>query len=627
MKLNLGQKPPKKFQRILLAGLALLFLLAGGVYLLASGRGSEQAMAVFPVKRGPLTIDVLQSGTIKAKEQIIIKNELEGRTSIIYLVEEGARVKAGDLLVELDASSLLDSKIDQEIRVQNAEASFISAKENLEVVRNQAESDIDVAQLTLEFAREDLKQYKEGEYPKLLREAEAQIKLAEEELERAQDTLAWSQKLWEEKYISENELQADRLAVTRRQLDLELAISSRDLLQNFTYQRQIKQLESDIRQAEMAYERTLRKANASVVQAEAELKARQAEYNQQKDKLTKIEDQLTKTKLYAPAEGLVIYATSAQRGGFRGNQEPLMEGQEVRERQELIYLPVGYSALAEVNVHEASLKKVHPGLPVVITVDALPGRKFIGKVDFIAPLPDAQSMWMNPDLRVYNTQISIEGEEPALRTGMSCKAEIIVAYYEDALYVPVQSVIQVGGEHVVYVVNGSSLERRKVKVGLDNNRTIHILEGLQEGENVLLNPPLKEAEAPAAGLGSKKGGESAELLSEQIRRHLEKIESSVSTPQESVSSSQSDSASVESRRQNTSDAQNQSFSQQSPRRRRLENMTPEQMGEMRRRFESMTPEQREEMRKRFESRAAQEGGTEEQVHAPAESGTTSQEGQ
>jgi len=626
MKLNLGQKPPKKFQRILLAGLALLFLLAGGVYLLASGRGSEQAMAVFPVKRGPLTIDVLQSGTIKAKEQIIIKNELEGRTSIIYLVEEGARVKAGDLLVELDASSLLDSKIDQEISVQNAEASFISAKENLEVVRNQAESDIDVAQLTLEFAREDLKQYKEGEYPKLLREAEAQIKLAEEELERAQDTLAWSQKLWEEKYISENELQADRLAVTRRQLDLELAISSRDLLQNFTYQRQIKQLESDIRQAEMAYERTLRKANASVVQAEAELKARQAEYNQQKDKLTKIEDQLTKTKLYAPAEGLVIYATSAQRGGFRGNQEPLMEGQEVHERQELIYLPLGYSALAEVNVHEASLKKVHPGLPVVITVDALPGRKFIGKVDSIAPLPDAQSMWMNPDLRVYNTQISIEGEEPALRTGMSCKAEIIVAYYENALYVPVQSVIQVGGEYVVYVANGSSLERRKVKVGLDNNRTIHILEGLQEGENVLLNPPLKEAEAPAAGLGPKEG-ESAELLSEQIRQYLEKIESSVSTPQESVSSSQSDSASVESRRQNTSEAQNQSFSQQSPRRRRLENMTPEQREEMRRRFENMTPEQREEMRKQFESRSSQEEGTEKPVHAPAESGTTSQEGQ
>ncbi|HOQ04951.1 MAG TPA: efflux RND transporter periplasmic adaptor subunit [Anaerohalosphaeraceae bacterium] len=612
MKLNLAQKPAKKYQGILIAALVFLFLLAGGVYLFASRKESTQTMAVFPVQRGPLTISVLQSGTIKAKDQIIIKNEVEGRTSIIYLIEEGTRVKAGDLLVELDASSLVDAKIGQEIQVQNAEAAFVNARENLEVVRNQAESDKDAALLTLEFAREDLKQYKEGEYPNLLRDAEAKIKLAEEELERAQDTLAWSQKLWEEKYISENELKADQLAVTRRKLDLELAISSRDLLQNFTYLRRVKQLESDIRQAEMAYERTVRKANASVVQAEAELKARQAEYNQQKDRLAKLEDQLRKTKLYAPADGLVIYATSAQRGGFRGGQEPLMEGQEVHERQELIYLPLGYSAIAEVNVHEASLKKVHPGLPVVITVDALPGRRFMGKVDSIAPLPDAQSMWMNPDLKVYNTQISIEGEEPALRTGMSCKAEIIVAHYEDALYIPIQSVIQVGGQPTVYVLTGSAIEARPVKVGLDNNRMIHILEGLKEGEKVLLNPPLKEAEAPAAGFSSV---QTDGQVSQEIRQRLEdagRVQPSAADPQQGGTENQG------SRRRTRPETQDASSPTRDSMRRRFENMTPEQREEMRRRFESMTPEQREEMRRRFEQARPQEQPSDEQNRSSQE---------
>ncbi len=595
-------KPAKKLQTILLTGLAVLLLLAGGLYFLTSRSEASQAMAVFPVQRGPLTISVLQSGTIKAKDQIIIKNEVEGRTSIIYLIEEGTRVKAGDLLVELDASSLLDAKIDQEIRVQNAEASFINAKENLEVVRNQAESDKDAALLTLEFAREDLKQYKEGEYPNLLRDAEARIKLAEEELERAQDTLAWSQKLWEEKYISENELKADQLAVTRRRLDLDLAINSLNLLQNFTYLRKVKQLESDIRQAEMAYERTVRKANAAVVQAEAELKARQAEYNQQNDRLAKLEDQLKKTKLYAPADGLVIYATSAQRGGFRGGQEPLMEGQEVRERQELIYLPLGFSAIAEVMVHEASLKKVHPGLPVVVTVDALPGRRFMGKVDFIAPLPDAQSMWMNPDLKVYNTQISIEGEEPALRTGMSCRVEIIVAHYEDALYVPVQSVLQIDGQPTVYVVNGPAIERRAVKVGLDNNRMIHILEGLQGGEKVLLNPPLKEAETPAGV--SQPGGQ----VSEEIRQRLDNV---VRPEAGEVRTSPDSSENGGTRRRSRPDGSEASPSPESMRR-RLENLTPEQREQMRRRFENMTPEQREEMRRRFEQSRPQDGSSAEQ---------------
>lgn len=606
-------KPAKKLQMILLSGLAVLLLLAGGLYFLTSRSEASQMMAVFPVQQGPLTISVLQSGTIKAKDQIIIKNEVEGRTSIIYLIEEGTRVKAGDLLVELDASSLLDAKIDQEIRVQNAEASFINAKENLEVVRNQAESDKDAALLTLEFAREDLKQYKEGEYPNLLRDAEARIKLAEEELERAQDTLAWSQKLWEEKYISENELKADQLAVTRRRLDLDLAINSLNLLQNFTYLRKVKQLESDIRQAEMAYERTVRKANAAVVQAEAELKARQAEYNQQKDRLVKLEDQLKKTKLYAPADGLVIYATSAQRGGFRGGQEPLMEGQEVRERQELIYLPLGFSAIAEVMVHEASLKKVHPGLPVVITVDALPGRQFMGKVDFIAPLPDAQSMWMNPDLKVYNTQISIEGEESALRTGMSCRVEIIVAHYDDALYVPVQSVLQIGGQPTVYVVNGSAIERRAVKVGLDNNRMIHILEGLKEGEKVLLNPPLKEAETPAGA--SQPGGQ----VAEEIRQRLDNV---VRPEAGEVRAFPDSSENGETRRRSRPDGSEASPSPESMRR-RFENLTPEQREQMRRRFENMTPEQREEMRRRFEQSRPQDGSSAEQNRSSQQSQTDS----
>lgn len=606
----------KKIQYAVLVATAVFIVLGGGLFLMTSRGDSGQTQAVFTAQRGPLTISVLESGTIKAKEQVIIKNEVEGRTSIIYLIEEGTRVQKGDLLVELDASSLLDTKIDQEIRVQNAEAAYINSKENLAVVKNQAESDKDAAQLTLDFAREDLNKYQEGEYPNQLKDAEAKIKLAEEELERAQDTFEWSKKLWEEKYISENEQQADELAVTRRQLDLDLAIGSRDLLRDYTYPRQIKQLESDIRQAEMALERTLRKANADVVQAEADLKAKEAEYNRQKDKLAKLEDQLKKTKLYAPADGLVIYATSARRGGFRGSQEPLDEGQEVLERQELIYLPIGSSSIAEVNVHESSLKKVHSGLPAIVTVDALPGKQFLGKVEFIAPLPDAQSMWMNPDLKVYNTQITLEGEDSSLRTGMSCKAEIIVEQYKDTLFVPVQSVLRVNGEPTVYVVKGSSIESRRVQTGLDNNRMIRIIEGLQEGDKVLLTPPLKEAETKStASLLSgmdQSASEQSTQLDQQIRSRLEEARSLPAAPSASPSgSSERTPASSDSSQRGRPEFQNMTSEQREEMRRRFESMTPEQREEMRKRYESMTPEQREQMRQQRQPRQSQESSGQE----------------
>jgi HlyD family secretion protein len=130
-----------------------------------SEKRAEADHATAVVARGPLRISVIVSGTIKAKEQIVIKNEVEGRTSIIYLVPEGTRVRKGDLLVELDVSKLLDERVEQQIRVQNAEAAFVSARENLAVVENQAQADVEKARLAYDFAREDLKKYSEGEHP------------------------------------------------------------------------------------------------------------------------------------------------------------------------------------------------------------------------------------------------------------------------------------------------------------------------------------------------------------------------------------------------------------------------------------------------------------------------------
>jgi len=532
----------------------LVIIFASGIF---GGKGGESTdNPTYQVKRGPLTISFVESGTIKARDQIIIKNEVEGRTSIISLVPEGAHVKKGDLLVELDASSLEDGRIDQEIRVQNAEASYVSANENLAVVENQAKSDVDLAKLKLEFANQDLEKYIKGEYPYEIDKADAQITLAQEELVQAKETLQWSKKLFDEKYISQTELQKDELTEKKNTLDVQMAQKSKELLTEYTNKRELAQLKSDVSQAEMALERTERKAKANVIQAEAELKAKNAEYNRQKDKLKKIEDQITKTKIYAPADGLVIYATSARMGGPRGNTEPLDEGQEIRERQELIYLPTGNSSNAEITIHESNLEKTRLGLPAIITVDVLPGTVFYGTVQQISPLPDAQSMWMNPDLKVYNSQIYIDGHNEILRTGTSCRVEVIIQQYSDAVYVPMQAVIRVGTEPTVYIKTGKSSQPRKVKTGLDNNKMIHILEGLDDGDVVLLNPPLKSAAVDA-----------------QNHNNLPATE-----PDKNAVAEDSDSGTRQ-------------------RKRNSGNLTPEQREERRKRFEQMSPEEREKIRK------------------------------
>ena len=333
----------------------------------------------------------------------------------------------------------------------------------------------------------------------------------------------------------------------------------------------------------MALVRTECKAKADVIQSQANLKAKKAEYQRQEDKLKKIKGQIKKTEIYAPADGLVIYATSAKTGGFRRTVEPLEEGQEVREREELIYLPTGNLSNAEITIHESNLEKTRTGLPAIITVDALPGKTFYGTVEHIAPLPDAQSRFINPDLKVYNSKIYIEGSNDTLRTGMSCQAEIVVQQYQDAIYVPIQAVIRVGSQPTVYIQTDKSFEPRNIKVGLDNNKMIHILEGLGEGDVVLLNPPLKSGAVHSGNGVDTPGKTSPEDINKQyqeINKRLRKAGKEKPVEERG-------------QRRYSEFPRTQGNSQ------RFKEIDPEKRKMLRKKFQEMSPEERKKLRQKY----------------------------
>lgn len=166
----------------------------------------------------------------------------------------------------------------------------------------------------------------------------------------------------------------------------------------------------------------------------------------------------------------------------------------VRERQDLIYLPTADEMSARISVHESMMNKLEIGQRATITVDALPGRTFTGTVASVAVMPE-DGGWRNPDLKQYRTEVIINEVAAELRSGMTCKAEILVAHYDRALTVPLQSVLRVGGKPTVYTEGRQGRpEPHTIEVGMDNNRKVRILSGLEAGTRVLLSPPLAEAE-------------------------------------------------------------------------------------------------------------------------------------
>jgi HlyD family secretion protein len=498
------KKPDRRAR--LYVGAGAIVVVVGLLLVVFGGSGGKEAASadLRAVEEGPLTISVSEAGTIKNRDQVILKSDVEGRVAILFLVPEGTNAKKGDLLVELDGTGIEEQRASQSITVINAEASFVRARENLAVAKSQTASDVAKAEQELKFAQIDLRKYDEGDYPQALQQAETDITIAKEEVQRAAEKLEWSRKLHEQRYLSLVELQADELAKKKAELELALAEGRKKVLQEFSHNRDREALVSAVDQATMALDRVKRKAAADLVQAQADLTAKEQEFQRQKAKLEKLETQLKKTRIVAPIDGMVVYATTG-RGEGRGDTQPLAEGAEVRERQELIYLPTAQSMLAEIKIHETSLKKVKIGMPCRVTVDAVPNRAYRGRVAKIGVLPDSVSWWRgNPDLKVYNSEIHLD-EGAELRAGMSCRVEIVVESYPKALYVPIQCVVREGTQTVVYKPSSKGPVAVPVEIGLDNNSMVRILSGVAKGDKVLMNPPLGAGAAPRPDVEGARG--------------------------------------------------------------------------------------------------------------------------
>jgi len=407
----------------------------------------------------------------------------------------------------------------REIDLASSEASYTEAKESHEIQIKQNESDITASELKVKFAMIDLRKYlgdsvaqkfvtsmagsaeNQGDIAALINDAQLggdalqklrqlteDINLKEQTFKLAQSKLEWSQKLFEKKYISQTEMEADSLDKDRKEISWKQAQTATDLFKKYEFPKQAEQLLSDYNEAKRALDRTYASARSKIAQAQARLKSAESNLEQRKERLNRTNKQIEVSTVRAPAPGLVTYGSSLEGMSRRWRQGPIEEGGSVREHQTIISLPDMTKMMAAISVHESSVDKVRPGQKATMVMDAFPDKTFSGEVIKVAPLPDQQQNWLSPDLKVYATQVSIDGTYDFLKPGMSTKVEILVERLNDVIIVPVQVVANRGGKKVCYVL-ASKPEEREVQTGSFNDTFVQILEGLEPGEKVLLSPP------------------------------------------------------------------------------------------------------------------------------------------
>lgn len=494
------KKPSKKKKAIVACSVIACVFVAW--LAIRGGDKKSEPVPVFAVQEGPLTIAVTSGGSIQSRDKVVISSELEGNNTVIWVIEEGTNVQNGDLLLEFDASELVDKRNEQEIAVANADVNLVITQEKLGITQGDCDAATLEREVDLTLAKMALEKYQRGDYPQQLSQNEADIALADEDVKRAVERMEWSQRLEKQGFLTRTELQADELALKRKKLDLEMSKTRMNVLTNYMVLQQRAMLDSTLRKADRAMARTEWQNKSALRQVESELRARVRERDRSTNRLAELNFQISKSKIYAATNGIVLYASTVLISRRQWWIKPLSVGSTAVERQDLIYIPIESGMVVEVMIPEASLNKIDIGMLARVKIDAYPGRVFDGHLVKIGILPDGQSSQLNPDLKLYKCEIECDFKEVTIRPGMSCDVELVKESYDRALYVPVQCVVRVEGMPRVYVKDRGEWVSRIVRVGMDNNRMIHILEGVREGEEVMLAPPVKEQKETFKGSSS-----------------------------------------------------------------------------------------------------------------------------
>ena len=467
--------PPRRgSQRGLWYG-ATFVLLGGAAAAFAFSRDSQQQlhnnMVLHQVERGTLSVEVTDRGNLESAKNIEHACEVEGSTgggtTILWIIEEGKRVKKGDLLVELDSSNLADSEKTQSIAYQNALATHARAKADVET------------------AEKALKEYVQGTFVQEKKTFEADLTVAEENLRRAQENVRFTDQLYRKGFVNKLDLEAAEFGVRNQEFLVDKAQTALDVLLNVTKDKMLTEFRGDL------------EAKSRILVAE------QTKVDQEKARLDKIVAQLDKCKIYAKGNGMVVYYKAPGRWGRQEDQ--IQEGSVVRERQKIIVLPDLENMHVRMLVHESKIDWVRAGQPTKIRVDAFADRVLDGHVRRVATTPE-QGNWFEQDKRNYPVLVTIDGarkEKEGLKPGMTAQTTVLVDRLTDVLTVPLQCIYTIGRNQYVSVVmpDGTIEERRAVGLGRNNDNVAEVLKGLKEGEQVVQSP------VETLGLSTETAGE------------------------------------------------------------------------------------------------------------------------
>jgi HlyD family secretion protein len=427
---------------------------------------SKPQYEAITVERGDISATISATGAVLPEREVNLAFSAAGTISEVN-ARVGEAVKEGQVLAALDTTDL-------ELAVKQAEVGLTQAQAQLQQLdEGPNEADVTAAQAALASAQQGLisaqaayQQTLRGPDADTLAAARAQVEQARVQLQQAQQAYDRVKDRPDVGMLPQStQLQNATIALETAEAQYRAAEKSVTSAQVAAARSQVTAAEAQVAQAQASLDRLNRGPS------EGQKAVARAGVDQAMLALQQAQRRLEQTKLLAPWDGVVTAVT-------------IVEGGQAAPAQPAFRLADNSQFHLDAQVDEVDVAGIEVGQPVQIEVDALPDDKLTGKVSRLSP----SAVTTQTGGVTYNVRLDIDETDAPLLSGMSATATIIATTRNDVLLVPNRAIQleRETGRTFVEKVNGESLERVEVQIGLRDDQFSEVRDGVAEGETLAI---------------------------------------------------------------------------------------------------------------------------------------------
>ncbi len=454
------------------------------------------------------------------------------------LVEQGATVKKGQLIAKIDTidmqnrmdvanadmtsaqADLRRANTTATMQAQNTKTAIQDAQVQLEVARTRlakaveqsrvqpklSSSSIRNAEAALASRTQDLREFDEVTVPQRKIDAQGLVDQTQASLRAAENELQRQKELFDKGYVARsaveraesalasaqsaastakqrlstlsNELETQRLSLVaaQKQAEASLAQAQANQSQDYVTNKSLEEARSAVRTAELNLQKA-RTDKMSVQTSQAQVQSARASVTRTKSGWETAKMNLSETTVVAPRDGVVTVKYLEEGTIIPPGTSTIGNAPNIVQISDTTRLFVDCA------VDEADIGQVMLGQRVHINLEAFPGQSVDGKVVRIDPIALTTNNVTAIQVRVEVTQ----GFKVAILPGMNATCEFLTLEKKDVIVAPSQAVKQdEKGSYVLVEQKGAKPVRREVKVGERGNDGVEIVEGLKEGDSVVV---------------------------------------------------------------------------------------------------------------------------------------------